>query len=210
MHRIDGPAAAPGGFFTDGDPSVGTPATVLTEDWANAVQEELVAVIEASGAVLAKPNNAQLLAAIRFFADAAFPPGFIAYDAGSVAPAGWSLADGGELDRIAHAPLFARIGTTYGVGNGSTTFNKPEIRGEIIRALDAGRGVDPGRVLGSWQDGQIQAHTHTLPSDSLDNSGNGYVADSIGGGIARTAVTGSTGGGETRMRNVALYALIKL
>lgn len=41
MHRIDGPAAAPGGHFTDGDPNTGVPATIVSQAWAEAVQEEL-------------------------------------------------------------------------------------------------------------------------------------------------------------------------
>lgn len=210
MHRIDGPAAAPGGHFTEGDPNVGTPATVVTDDWANAVQEEIASVIEGSGAALSKPNNSQLLTAIKSLMNAALPAGEICWLASDAIPAAFSLCDGGVLSRTAQARLFAAIGTRYGAGDGSTTFNKPEMRGEAVRALDAGRGIDSGRVLGSWQAGQIQAHTHSLPSDSLDNTGNGYVADSVGGGIARVANTGSTGGTETLMRNVALWAVIRL
>ncbi|MCY4753244.1 tail fiber protein [Pelomonas aquatica] len=233
MHRIDGPAAAPGGHFTDGDPNTGVPATIVSQAWAEAVQEELAGVIEATGAALAKPNNTQLLAAIKYFTDAAFPPGFIAYDAGSVAPPGWSLADGGELDRVAYARLFARIGTTYGAGNGTTTFNKPEIRSEFIRALDAGRGIDAGRLVGSAQAGQVQRHKHMVPWGEWAPSslGAGPFGNSNTGGKKGSGNTDSDDywyhsndgsdydgvinpagvvGNETRPRNVAFYALIKL
>lgn len=64
MHRIDGPGATPGNLFTDGDPQAGVPATFVTDDWANAVQEELCNVVLASGLELAKPDNTQLNAAI--------------------------------------------------------------------------------------------------------------------------------------------------
>ena len=75
MHRIDGPAAAPGGLFTEGDPNVGTAATVMTDDWANAVQAEIVAVIAAAGIGLSKPSNVQLLAALGVLIYRAVLPG---------------------------------------------------------------------------------------------------------------------------------------
>lgn len=53
------------GYFTEGNPATGTPATQVTADWLNAVQEELVSVIAAAGIALDKTNRAQLLAAIR-------------------------------------------------------------------------------------------------------------------------------------------------
>lgn len=74
MHRIDHPTAAaviptpaaPGapGFFTNGSPSTGVPATIPGADWANALQEEIAAVIEAAAIPLDKEDNAQLLQAI--------------------------------------------------------------------------------------------------------------------------------------------------
>ncbi|WP_055135552.1 hypothetical protein [Pseudomonas corrugata] len=64
MHRIDGPGATVDNKFTEGDPVSAVPATVVTDDWLNAVQEEVVAVIASAGLTLNKANNAQLLAAI--------------------------------------------------------------------------------------------------------------------------------------------------
>ncbi len=75
--------------------------------------------------------------------------------AGTTAPAGWLLCQGQTVNRITYAALFAVIGTTYGAGDGSTTFGVPDMRGEFPRGLDAGRGVDSGRVLGSAQKGTI-------------------------------------------------------
>ena len=54
MHRIDGPGALPGGSFTEGDPTLGTPSTIVTDDWANAVQDELVNAILGAGIALSK------------------------------------------------------------------------------------------------------------------------------------------------------------
>lgn len=74
MFRIDHPSAAVDlpppdaagtpGYFTEGDPAGSTPATTVTADWANAVQEEISHVIEGAGIALDKTNNGQLLLAI--------------------------------------------------------------------------------------------------------------------------------------------------
>lgn len=63
MHRIDGPGNV-NGQFTEGDPAQGIEATVVTSDWANAVQEEIAAVIEQFSGALVKTNNGQLVAAL--------------------------------------------------------------------------------------------------------------------------------------------------
>lgn len=65
MHRIDTPDATRDGRFTEGDPSVPVPATTVSADWLNAVQEEVIAVMTAAGLAPAKNDNAQLLAALK-------------------------------------------------------------------------------------------------------------------------------------------------
>ena len=69
----------------------------------------------------------------------------------SAAPAGWIAADGSAISRTTYALLFSKIGTLFGAGNGTTTFNLPDLRGEFVRGWDNGRGVDSGRTLGSAQ-----------------------------------------------------------
>lgn len=64
MHRIDHATATVDNLFTEGDPVGGVAATVMTDDWANAIQEEICAVLAAAGITLDKANNAQLLAAL--------------------------------------------------------------------------------------------------------------------------------------------------
>lgn len=70
MHRIDGANPGPGNTFVEGDVQAGTPRTQITDDWLNAVQEELAATIEGAGLALSKPSNAQLLAAVGLLARA--------------------------------------------------------------------------------------------------------------------------------------------
>lgn len=69
----------------------------------------------------------------------------------STAITGWAECDGAAISRTTYAALFGIIGTTYGTGDGSTTFNIPNLRGGFVRGWDHGAGVDPGRVFGSYQ-----------------------------------------------------------
>ena len=148
-------------------------------------------------------------ATYRKIADAtSTPAGSVSAFAGSVAPAGWLFCRGQAISRTTYAALFTAIGTDYGVGDGSTTFNIPDLRGEFIRGFDAGRGVDTGRVLGSSQADELKAHTHsytetTQATDTLTGGDTHYID-------AASGTTGSTGGTETRPRNIAMNYMIKV
>ena len=128
-------------------------------------------------------------------------------------PSGWLECNGDAVNRTTYAALFAVIGTMFGAGDGSTTFNLPDLRGEFVRGWDHGRGVDADRELGTVQGGEIQEHTHNIlrnvagPDGAYINTtavswGTNVVADS-------TYIT-PTGGTETRPRNVALMHIIKV
>ena len=161
------------------------------------------------------------------------PSGAVLYFAGQTAPAGWLKANGAAVSRTTYAALFAAIGTTYGAGDGSTTFNLPDLRGEFMRGWDDGRGIDHGRVLGSAQGDAIRNITGSL--DVGTNSGHqlfdvatttGALAisqrrwktwtyDTRDGGdspaafnfdASRVVPTAS----ENRPRNIALLACIKI
>jgi len=99
-------------------------------------------------------NNAQTTA------DQAAPVASLVYMAMDVVPAGWLKANGATVSRTTYAALFAVIGTTYGAGDGSTTFKLPDYRGYFLRAWDDGRGIDSGRVFGSTQSSQNLSHNH--------------------------------------------------
>lgn len=89
------------------------------------------------------------------------PAGTVIWTARSTAPSGYLKANGAAVSRSTYSSLFSAIGTTYGSGNGSTTFNVPDLRGEFVRGVDDGRGVDTGRTLGSTQNSANLSHTHT-------------------------------------------------
>lgn len=123
----------------------------------------------------------------------------------SSAPAGWLKANGAAVSRTTYAALFAIIGTTFGAGDGSTTFNLPDVRGEFLRGLDDGRGVDPGRGIGTAQADDVKSHNHTIPQAALAVASGGNSGAGAGAGYA----TANTGGTETRPRNIAFLACIK-
>lgn len=133
-------------------------------------------------------------------------PGTIVYHAKNAAPAGYLKANGAAVSRTTYADLFAEIGTTFGAGDGSTTFNLPELRAEFIRGWDDSRGVDSGRVFGSAQADDFKSHTHTFGINT-NAPGAASTTNTVTGG-SNTA-TNATGGTETRPRNVALLACIK-
>lgn len=144
-----------------------------------------------------------------FFPSNAVPIGAVNSFAMNSAPAGWLSCNGGAVSRTTYAGLFSAIGTTYGAGDGSTTFNIPDLRGEFVRGLDNGRGVDIGRSLGSAQADEFKSHNHTVGQygDFIRTTTNVMAA---GYEPAQNNVnTSSTGGTETRPRNIALLYCIK-
>lgn len=146
------------------------------------------------------------------------PAGAVIAFAGQTAPSGWLLCQGQAVSRTVYADLFAAIGTTYGVGDNTTTFNLPDLRGEFIRGFDAGRGVDTGRVFGTAQTDAFQGHGHALRTQS-NGPGGGTGTYATGTVIANDRVTdpvvlGANGtpriAAETRPRNIAMQYIIKI
>lgn len=113
--------------------------------------------------------------------------------------------NGTDINRTTYADLFAKIGTTFGVGDGSTTFGLPDYRGEFLRGWDNSRGVDSGRAIGTFQADEFKAHTHTdqAANNASSSGGSGTMAS------AGSHNTGSTGGVETRPRNSSVMYQIK-
>ena len=146
-------------------------------------------------------NKAQL--------DEYVPAGKVAYFAMSTAPAGYLKCNGAEISRETYANLFAAIGTTFGAGDESTTFNLPDLRGEFIRGFDDERGIDSGREFGSAQSDELKSHKHPIMRRSDLTAGGGNNAYNSTTGSATDEGITATGGAETRPRNIALLACIK-
>lgn len=166
--------------------------------------------------------------------------GFIMYGIFTTAPTGWLKMNGTSIGNASSggtqranadtAALFAALWTNFAqaqatvqdssgntVSRGASAAadfaaNRriviPDVRGEFIRVWDDSRGVDSGRAIGSTQAQAIQAHTHSY-NDAMNGTGAGNVT---GGGTQGTSssTSGSTGGTETRPRNIAFPAFIKL
>ena len=143
------------------------------------------------------------------------PIGAIVWVAYVTPDANWLECDGTAISRTTYADLFLKIGTTFGIGDGSTTFNLPDLRGEFIRGWDNSRGIDISRTFGSAQSDAFGSHTHDMTLLSLvgdDIGGIGYQGwggDNVSKGN-RTNTTAASGSTETRPRNVALMAQIKV
>jgi len=138
--------------------------------------------------------------------------GEVGFFARNTAPEGWLKANGAAVSRSTYAGLFAEVGTTYGAGDGSTTFNLPDMRGEFPRGWDDGRAVDTGRAFGSAQTDLFKSHSHRFGADG--NVGSTRVNPGSVWGWSGVAITQGhyveyVGGNETRPRNVALLACIK-
>ena len=123
-------------------------------------------------------------------------------------PVGWLKENGAAVSRTTYAKLFAIIGTAFGAGDGSTTFNLPDHRGEFPRGTDDGRNVDPGRLVGSTQGQSIQSHSHVILNKATSFNFSAAGGGNASGG-ATTGATELTGGTETRPRNIAKLYCIK-
>jgi len=100
---------------------------------------------------------------------AGVPTGAVFCVAVATIPSGYLECNGTAVNRSTFAALFALIGTQYGAGNGSTTFNLPDLRGEFVRGFDNGRGVDSGRSIASSQTAQNQSHSHGANANATSN-----------------------------------------
>ena len=130
--------------------------------------------------------------------------GIVAFGAAS-APSGFLLCDGTAVSRTTYAALFAVISTTFGVGDGSTTFNLPNLKGRMIVGLDSAQtefdtmAETGGAKTATLTTTELPAHTHTL-SGRVPSSGSGQshmqrTEASVGTDAAATTLTGSSGSG---------------
>lgn len=125
-------------------------------------------------------------------------------------PANWLICDGTPVSRTTYASLFAILGTLYGSGDGTTTFNLPDYRGSFLRGLDSGAGLDPARALATYQADDYAAHTHTINADDGGfNVGTNNVSGTDRTTTSYTPPTNSSGGSETRPKNWSVQFIIR-
>tara|TARA_Y100000114_G_scaffold129397_1_gene126790 strand:- start:628 stop:1734 length:1107 start_codon:yes stop_codon:yes gene_type:complete len=167
------------------------------------------------------------------------PTGAVFCMAVATVPSGYKHCDGQALSRTTFSALFAVIGTTYGNGDGSSTFNVPDLRGEFVRGFDNGRGVDNGRSINDPQSSANLSHGHSVSASVTDPGhnhntslgskrvflvgGNQHVSfggaggypgqdfsmDNASTGISVSISQSNAGGTEARPRNIAMMYIIK-
>jgi hypothetical protein len=163
------------------------------------------------------------------YANNGMPPGAITAFGGTNPPIGWILCDGRTVSRTAYARLFSAIGTSWGSGDGSTTFNVPDMRGTFLRGVDnspvtgvSGRDPDrtgriaiqPGGATGNAV-GSFQSDTNKIVPDvwlwfgAESTTGYGAGLSYQGRGSTQTRPPGWPQGAETRPKNAAVNYLIK-
>jgi microcystin-dependent protein len=125
--------------------------------------------------------------------------------AGATEPSGWLFARGQAVSRTTYADLFAALSTTYGAGDGSTTFNLPDLRGRVVAGQDDMGGSSANRLTGlsGGVDGDVLgatggAETHTLTEAQLAAHTHSLPFNAVGGGaVSGTRVTTSTANSNT-------------
>lgn len=143
----------------------------------------------------------------------ATPTGAVIPYAGSSAPEGWLLCYGQAVSRTTYAGLFAIIGTTYGAGDGSTTFNVPDLRGRVALGKDNMGGSSANRVTATEADNLGQgsgAETHTLAASEIpahSHTIRWYLAGVSGSALTSTGITN---GGLTNYVDKDDYGIISL
>ena len=118
------------------------------------------------------------------------------------APTNWLLCDGTAVSRTTYATLFGVIGVVYGVGNGTTTFNVPNLRGRVVVGFDVSQvefdvlGETGGAKTHTLTAAEIPSHTHNFSLNTTSGgTGKGYAG--LDATAASTTTDGGTGGGTT-------------
>lgn len=133
------------------------------------------------------------------------PTGVMMDYAATTAPTGWLLCDGSAVSRTTYADLFTLIGTAFGAGNGSTTFNLPDLRGRVAVGLDNLGGTAASRVSGGTTLGgsggtqsanlainELPVHEHDMAAGTATSGGSHYHTFTTA--EATNTTTGGSGG----------------
>jgi hypothetical protein len=148
------------------------------------------------------------------------PKGLIVSDGSSITPGGFLYCDGCAVSRSTYVSLFNAIGTNYGIGDGSTTFNIPDLRGVFVRGQADGEATDPDRAtrtpvsggnsgdnVGSYQVEDYLSHVHggiLAKTGEIHEQAGGWLTYDLPG-----YNTAAAGGNETRPNNLNVRYYIK-
>lgn len=138
------------------------------------------------------------------------PPGTLLAYAGSAAPAGFLLCYGQAVSRTTYSALFAVVSTTYGAGDGATTFNVPDLRGRVIAGVDNMGGSAANRLTSTTMSpngntrgatGGTQTHTLTGPESGIQQHNHTFNYTSVTGGVLSGTVLGQAVAGGAIVDN---------
>jgi microcystin-dependent protein len=125
------------------------------------------------------------------------PVGTILAHAANTPPTGFLECNGSNISRSTYATLFSTISTTFGVGDGSSTFALPDLRGQFIRGWANTGSTDASRVFGSTQTDQNKNHTHTTDSTTLTGGIRKISEGFLAGGSATGVFTKTSDGNNS-------------
>jgi len=148
--------------------------------------------------------------------------GFTSIPAGAIIPyisetepSGWLKCDGSAVSRTTYSTLFAVIGTSFGTGDGSTTFNLPDLQGRTVIGSGSGSGLTSRTLAasgGAETDShtltldEIPAHTHTYRSNESGGTAQGGCC--AAGDVFSTVSSGSSGGGSAHTHDIVQPFLV--
>lgn len=183
------------GFPTNGSSGGGRLATVIGDYWYHMVTQEILSVVTAEKIAPDEKDLSQLNDAIEKkisrlggeiqkaldaltgkideVQKASIPTGMIAPFGTASAGEFWLLCDGRAVSRELYRNLFSVIGTTFGEGNGTTTFNLPDLRNRFAEGSNDGNDV--GQTLEA--DGEMADHYHVAGSINANNGGGQLIKD---------------------------------
>lgn len=183
--------------------------TPIEADWGNDIRDRAVmryASVAERNSLNPNPEPGEVCyradaGVIEYFHGAAwrrfFPPGIIMPFGGTNAPEGFLLCQGQAVSRSTYADLFAVIGTAFGAGDGSTTFNIPDFRGKYPFGTDtSGEGNSVGATFGS------KNHTHTVAAHTHSTPNHSHSIGNTGSSGSHTHSQGSTGQSSGHFHNV--------
>lgn len=146
------------------------------------------------------------------------PAGAVVFFARATAPAGWLVCDGSAVSRSDYSRLFAAIETTFGSGDGSTTFNVPDIKGRVVAGRSAGDasfdtlGETGGAKTHTLSTSEIPSHSHGITDRTATptpGSGMTVYATRVGAATESTAVAGGGGAHNNLQPYIVLLPCIK-
>jgi microcystin-dependent protein len=209
------------------DPSGFTSGETVTPAKLNSAQSPTAAItfvtaddtddstLEVSGGKFrVKDGGVTLAKLVTAVQQALLPAGAVQAFAMNSAPAGWLAADGSNVNRTTYAALFSAIGTTYGAGDGSTTFALPDLRGYFVRGSGTNSDATASGTFGVKQADDFKSHSHTSSTIVVRNlapTATSFSVTTSGGNMDpnNTVTTTSVGGTETRPKNIAMLYCIK-